>query len=122
MQKLPQEPNEGNQQEIVVDTPDDPQKSEVVKVTDVLIGEAEQLKRGLAERLESPIVAERVFSWLRRRLPTTLTLNATATAQAKEKAKDSVEEQYTPDRARRRAGARRPADQRRYDALAVART
>jgi putative nucleotidyltransferase with HDIG domain len=96
MQKLPQEPNQGNQQEIVVQKKDDPQKPEIVKVSDVLIGEAEQLKRGLAERLESPVVAERVFTWLRNRLPTTLALNANATALAKEKAKNGVEEQFTP--------------------------
>ncbi|MEX2111700.1 MAG: HDIG domain-containing metalloprotein [Pirellulales bacterium] len=96
LQKLPQEPNQGNQQEIVVQSKVEPQKPDIVKVGDVLIGEAEQLKRGLAERLESPIVAERIFTWLRSRLPTTLSLNTTATASAKEKAKDSVEEQFTP--------------------------
>ena len=95
MEKLPQEPTEGNQQEIVVQPKGAPQKSEVVKVSDVLIGEADALKQALAERLESPVVAERVFTWLRRRLPTTLTQNTAAIEQAKAKAIAGVEEQYT---------------------------
>ena len=74
MEKLPQEHNEGNQQEIVVLPKGKPERPQVVKVSDVLIGEADSLKKGLAERLDSPEVAERVFTWLRGRLPTTLTL------------------------------------------------
>ena len=75
MEKLPQEHNEGNQQEIVVQCQGGrPDQRQVVKVSDVLIGEADWLKQGLAERLDSPEVAKRIFTWLRRRLPTTLTL------------------------------------------------
>ncbi|MGD9722156.1 MAG: HD family phosphohydrolase [Pirellulales bacterium] len=94
MKKLPQEPNQGNQQEIVVQSKGITPPEEVVKVSDVLIGEADNLKRALAERLESPVVAERVFSWLRSRLPTTLTLDSTATEAAKAKAVAGVDEQY----------------------------
>ncbi len=94
MEKLPQQPDEGNQQEIVVRQSGQPQESEVVQVADVLIGEADALKQALAERLESPVVAERVFTWLRRRLPTTLSLNSAATTQAKEKAVADTEKQY----------------------------
>ena len=39
-------------------------------------------------------MAERVFTWLRRRLPSTLTVNPPATAAAKEKAIAGVEDQY----------------------------
>jgi putative nucleotidyltransferase with HDIG domain len=94
MEKLPQEPDQGNQQEIVVQPTGESQQAEVVKVADVLIGEAEALKQALAERLESPVVAERVFTWLRRRLPTTLALNSAATTRAKEKAIAGAEKQY----------------------------
>jgi len=48
MEKLPQEHNEGNQQEIVVLPKGSPDRPQVVKVSDVLIGEADWLKKGLA--------------------------------------------------------------------------
>ncbi len=95
MDKLPQEPNEGNQQEIVVLPKGSPDRPQVVKVSDALIGEADWLKKGLAERLDSPEVAEGVFSWLRGRLPTTLTLNKTETKLAKDKAVAAVEEKFS---------------------------
>ena len=87
--------------------PDQPQ---VVKVSDVLIGEADWLKKGLAERLESPEVAERVFTWLRGR--------AADHADA-ERRRDQARQgqgrrrgragQVHHDIARRRAGHRRQA-------------
>jgi putative nucleotidyltransferase with HDIG domain len=94
MEKFLQEPSEGNQQEIVVQSKAQPAKTEVVKVSDVLIGEADSLKQGLAERLDSPEVSDRIFGWLRSRLPTTLTLNGEATRLAKERAVAAVEEKY----------------------------
>ena len=94
MEKLPQEHNEGNQQEIVVLAKGKPQQSQVAKVSDVLIGEADSLKKGLAERLESPEVSERVFTWLRGRLTTTLSLNRVETKRAQDTAVASVPEQF----------------------------
>ncbi len=95
MDKLPQEHNEGNQQEIVVVAKAQPQRSQVVKVSDVLIGEAERsLKQALAEQLDSSEVANRVFTWLRGRLPTTLSLDRAATQQAKERSVAAVEDKY----------------------------
>ncbi len=55
-------------------------------MADVLIGEAEPLRKRLQERIASPEVAARVFDWLRPRLPTTLTYNRDATQRAKEEA------------------------------------
>jgi len=94
MEKLDQEPTEGNQQEIVVQPKGSPDRPQVVKVTDVLIGEADWLKKGLAERLDSPETADRVFTWLRTRLPTTLKLNVAATKKAKEQAIAAVEDKF----------------------------
>ncbi|HEX3728076.1 MAG TPA: HDIG domain-containing protein [Pirellulales bacterium] len=94
MEKLPQEHNEGNQQEIVVQAKGQPERSQIVKVSDVLIGEADGLKKALAERLESPEVARATFTWLRSRLPTTLTLDRTATQAAKDRAVASVSDVF----------------------------
>jgi hypothetical protein len=93
-EKLPQEPNEGNQQEIVVAGKDEPRPTQIVKVSDVLIGEADWLKKALTERLDSPDVAERVFTWLRSRLPTTLALDRDLTQQAKDDAVAAVEDKF----------------------------
>ncbi len=90
MEKLPQEPTEGNQQEIVVLTKGIPERPQVVKVSDALIGEADSLKKSLAERLDSPEVADRVFAWLRPRLPTTLVLDKAATKRAQDQAAAAV--------------------------------
>ncbi len=90
MEKLPQEPNEGNQQEIVVIPAGHPDQRQLVRVSDVLIGEADWLKKGLAERLDSPELATRVFTWLRSRLPTTLKRNETETRLAQKRAEDAV--------------------------------
>lgn len=92
MEKLPQEHNEGNQEEIVVLPKGSPDRPQVVKISEVLIGEADWLKKSLAERLDSAEVAERVFTWLRTRLPTTLTLNKEETKRSKDKAIAAVED------------------------------
>ncbi len=94
MEKLPQEHNEGNQQEIVVLTKGKPERPQVVKVSDVLIGEADPLKKSLAEGLDSPEVADRVFAWLRGRLPTTLTLNKEQTKLAQDRAAAAVPDRF----------------------------
>jgi hypothetical protein len=94
MDKLPQEPTEGNQQEIVVIPTGHPDQRQVVKVSDVLIGEADWLKKGLAERLDSPELATRVFTWLRSRLPTTLKRNETEIRLAQERAAEAVPPEY----------------------------
>ncbi len=94
LEKLPQEPNEGNQQEIVIVPKGHPDQRQVVKVSDVLVGEADWLKKGLAERLDSPELATRVFTWLRGRLPTTLTRNETEIRLAKKRAADAVGPEY----------------------------
>ena len=95
MEKLPQEHNQGNQQEIVVVPKGHSDQRHVVKVADVLIGEADWLKKGLAERLDSPEAATRIFTWLRNRLPTTLKWNESETKLAQQRAADAVGQKYT---------------------------
>jgi len=94
MDKLKQEYNQGNQQEIVVIPKGSPDRPQVVKVSDVLIGEADTLKKSLKELLDSPEVADRVYTWLRSRLPTTLTWDEQETKRAIEKAVAAVEDKY----------------------------
>ena len=94
LKELPQEPNEGNQQEIVVVPQGHADQRQVVKVSDVLIGEADWLKKGLAERLDSPELATRIFTWLHSQLPTTLKRNETETQLAQERAKAAVPPEY----------------------------
>jgi hypothetical protein len=94
MEKLPADHKEGNQQEIVVLPKGSPDRPQVVKVSDVLIGQADWLKKGLAERLDSAEVAERVFTWLRGQLPTTLTLNSTESKRSKDMAIAAVEDKF----------------------------
>ncbi len=94
LDKLPQEPNEGNQQEIVVIPKGNPSQRQTVKVADVLIGDADWLKKGLAERLDSPELATRVYTWLQSRLPTTLKRNETEIRLAQQRAEDAVPPEY----------------------------
>jgi len=99
-----QDPTQGNQQEIVVHPKAQPEMSQVVKVTDVQIGEITSENAGqnslgtrLLEHIESREVADRVYDWLRPRLRnhTTLTLNPRETEEAKKAAVDRVGEKYT---------------------------
>jgi putative nucleotidyltransferase with HDIG domain len=94
MDKLPQDPNEGNQQEIVVIPKGHPDQRQVVKVSDVLIGDADWLKKGLAERLDSPELATRMFTWLRGKLLTTLKRNEAEIRLAQERAAEAVPPEY----------------------------
>ena len=64
----------------------------VVPVADVLLDNAtNQLQRGLKQRAPSIEVADRVFAWLKPRLPVTLRLNSEATRAAQSIAVDKVE-------------------------------
>lgn len=92
--KLPPEHDRGNQLEITVHPRGKPEQTDAVPVNEVLIGEADQLKKSLAAHIESPEVAARVFDWLRPRLPNTLTYNREETQTAMRDAESKVEEQY----------------------------
>jgi len=84
----------GNQEEILVHPPDEPERQRTVKVSDVLIGDGTALLESLRTELESPEVADRLFAWLRPRLEShaTLTLDEKAgTAEAMAEAAEAVE-------------------------------
>jgi hypothetical protein len=101
--KLPPQPGKreqmipGNQEEIVVRSAAavEPAKDQAaeptpVKIADVLIADGDAIHRSLRERLESAAVADRVFAWLRPRLPSTLTPDLTATQHARDEAARAV--------------------------------
>ncbi len=104
LEKLPQEPTEGNQQEIVVVPKGHPDQRQVVKVSDVLIGEADWLKKGLAERLESPECGHARFHLVAPPVAATLTLNATDNPPGQETGRRRGRAAVYARFARRRAG------------------
>ncbi len=107
LSKLPTQPGKGadqpalgNQEEIVVRPaeqtpgsaaqPADAQAPQVVKVSDVLIGDGAAIHNSLREHLQSDDVADRVFAWLKPRLPTTLKPDEDATQLARKEAAAAV--------------------------------
>ena len=94
LEKLPDAHGEGNQKEIAVYPIGRPKDEYLVQLQDVLISDAESLHKNLKENLPPP-VAERVFTWLKPRLHSTLTLDEEATQRARDAAAAAVPAQYT---------------------------
>ncbi len=91
--QLPEE-HLGNQEKIFVRRGDQSSYDASVAVSDILAaGAAAALQKDLSEKIASPEVADRVFTWLRpKQLPDTLTLNLEATRAAQEAAAEAVPE------------------------------
>ena len=99
LEKLQQEPGQGNQEEIVVYPVDRPDARRVVKVSDVLIGKGTAIRESLQNQFSTPDLADPVFEWIRRQPKDTLELNRNATNEALEAAAKDVEpvvDQYKP--------------------------
>jgi putative nucleotidyltransferase with HDIG domain len=92
--KLPPEHDRGNQMEINVHPRGKPELTNAVPISEVLIGDADSLRRQLQQHLASPEVAARVFDWLRPRLPSTLTYSRAETQAAMDAAEAKVEDQF----------------------------
>jgi putative nucleotidyltransferase with HDIG domain len=75
LETLPQKPDEGNQDEIVVYPVGQHDSQQIVKVSDVLIGDATAIRESLRKHLSSTDVADVVFDWLRPQLSATLKLD-----------------------------------------------
>ena len=67
--KLPQEPGEGNQDEILVHPIGQTEPLQTVKVADVLLGDGTAIRDSLRKQLDNKDVADRLFAWLRPQLP-----------------------------------------------------
>lgn len=92
LERLQHKPGEGDQEEILVHPVGQPEAKKLVKVSDVLIGrEGAVLYNKLLRHCGSPDIADPVFDWLlRRRLPTTLSLDKTETDKAVQAALESI--------------------------------
>jgi putative nucleotidyltransferase with HDIG domain len=72
--KLPQEPGEGNQDEIRVHPVGQAEPPQTFKVADVLLGDGTAIRDNLRNHLDNKDIADRLFAWLRPQLASTLTL------------------------------------------------
>jgi putative nucleotidyltransferase with HDIG domain len=94
LDKLPQEPNEGDQEAIYVHHVSTPAERKLVKVTDVIIGDGGGFEKRLADTLVAADIAVPAAFWLRTRLPNTLTIDHDATRRAQDEAEQAVPEQF----------------------------
>jgi putative nucleotidyltransferase with HDIG domain len=88
--KLPQEPGEGNQDEIRVHPLGQREPVFFVKVPDVLLGDGTAIRDSLRKQFGNTDLADRLFAWLRPQLPSTLKLDMKETARAIKEAEDAV--------------------------------
>jgi cyclic-di-AMP phosphodiesterase PgpH len=88
--KLPQEPGEGNQDEISVHPIGQSEPLLIVKVADVLLGDGAAIRDSLRNNLDNKDIADRLFAWLRPQLESTLKIDMKETAQAIDDAKKAV--------------------------------
>ncbi len=95
LKELPQELKDRNQKEIFVYPKGSPAEQHPYEVRDVLIKDAETLRRRLRAAIPSEEVAARVFDWLKPQLIPTLSLNNEETRRRRDEAENRVEEVYT---------------------------
>jgi putative nucleotidyltransferase with HDIG domain len=94
LDKLPPELDKGNQVDINVHMKDRPSDRQLVKVTDVLIGDGQVILKSLQAALKDPLVADRIFTWVKPRLPSTLELDLASTDADRLAAGAAVPEQF----------------------------
>jgi cyclic-di-AMP phosphodiesterase PgpH len=80
--KLQQEPGEGNQDEISVYPVGHIEFIQNVKVADVLLGDGSAIRDSLRKEMDNQAVADRLFAWLRPQLASTLKLDTKETSRA----------------------------------------
>lgn len=92
LETLPQQPGEGNQDEIVVYPLGQHDSQQIVKVSDVLIGDATAIRESLRKHLPSAEVGDITLDWLRPRLKSTLTQDKEETKKALDTAAAAVKD------------------------------
>ena len=104
----------GNQEEIIVYPRHLPSLETTVKVADVLIGDGTIIRESLRKHFQPPVLADRLFAWLKPRLKPTLTLDKARTDEAIEKALREVQPvtlEYTTEANLGKAGVPLTAEQ-----------
>jgi putative nucleotidyltransferase with HDIG domain len=91
LEKLAEDLGKANQEEILVHPRGAPEPLQVVKVSDVLIGDRSAVQQSLHNQFGSPAVADRLFYWIRPRLRPTLTPDLGETERAMKQAVASVQ-------------------------------
>lgn len=107
LETLPQQLGDGNQDEIIVYPGEQRDSQKIVKVSDVLIGDATAIRESLRKHLPSAEVADIVFDWLRPRLKSTLDQDKAEIQKALDTAAAAVKEvlvNYEPGQALAPAG------------------
>ncbi|MBN2296245.1 MAG: HDIG domain-containing protein, partial [Pirellulales bacterium] len=91
LEKNPEQ--EGNQEEILVYPLDDPLATATVPLASVLVGDATDIHDALKRDLVKPMLADRLFVWIRPELKSTLRVDAERTKQQSDKAAAAVANQ-----------------------------
>ncbi len=86
-------PADGNQNKILVYPQGKPEAVKPVAMSEVLLGDGETVRRDLADSLDDPILAKRLFAWLYPKLAalSTLNLDQERTEANRERAEAAVE-------------------------------
>jgi putative nucleotidyltransferase with HDIG domain len=84
LKSLPQEPEKGNQEEILVRPKDESGPPEVVKTSDVLLGDASLVREAFEKHVRPPEVAERLFAWTQPKLAEATTLTQVDVAKTRQ--------------------------------------
>jgi putative nucleotidyltransferase with HDIG domain len=93
LDKLDQEKlGPGNQEEIIIFPADRPDAQQVVRVSNVLLGDATAIHDSLRKHPETSAVADRLFAWFLPRLKPTLTVDERLTKEAMDEAVRAVPE------------------------------
>lgn len=93
LSKLPRRENrKGNSEEIAVYLEGKPDKLDIVKLHEVMIGDGKAVYQSLLDQFESSDLADRFFAWVKPRLTTTLSLDDQATQKALQEAAAGVSE------------------------------
>ena len=95
LDKLSDKLGPGNQDEIVTYPVGHPELQQIVRVSDVLIGDGNALLEGLAKNPELAPVARRLFAWLQPRLKPTLSVDDQLTKERRERAERAVDQVLT---------------------------
>ncbi len=92
MDKLSQDLGPGNQEEIVAYPSGHPQSQQILRASDVMLGDGTAIRDSLRKDPELSAIADRLFAWLLPQLKPTLTVDDDLTKQSMDEAASAVKE------------------------------